>query len=267
MGRHTDVASGAGNGRQPALIIAGVLVLALLAYVVWGLVNGDDDTSGASDEPTSAVTEEPTTDDAAATSDPVGATDDAAATTAAAPTTAEPTEAAGPSEELTACAAEVAVGEELAEVAKVGATNWKSHYTASVDYNAGRISLDEANEIFGETKVNVMEEVADYEQARAAYEEASGACTELAEAPDDGDFADKAADCADRGAALNDLTTTADKVMGDWAEHGAMMASKAEQDINDYMAEWHHDVDTAPENMKPYEEAVAALAEAPACSL
>lgn len=263
MGRHTDVASRASNGRLPALIIAGVLVLALLAYVVWGLVNRDDDTPGASDEPTSAVTEEPTTDDAAATSDAVSATE----TADAAPTTAESTEAATPSEELTACAAEVAAGEELAEVAKVGATNWKLHYTASVDYNAGRISLDKANEIFGETKVNVSEEVADYESARTAYEQASGACTELAEAPDDGEFADEAADCADRGQALNDLTTAADKVMGDWSKHGDMMASKAEQDINAYMAEWHHDVATAPENMKPYEEAVAALEEAPACTL
>lgn len=63
------------------------------------------------------------------------------------------------------------------------------------------------------------------------------------------------------------MATRADAVNNDWAEHGAMMASKAEQDINDYMAEWHHDVAAAPENMDPYDEAVAALEAAPACSV
>ena len=276
MGRHTnDAAAGSGNGRRAAIILVGLLLLALLAFFILPLFNGDDgDGEDPSTPPASTSESAPSTNDAAPTT--TTDSDAASSTSAAAPATEAPTSEAptsedaapaGPPAALTACAGEVAAGEELASVASVGATNWKAHFTASVDYNAGKITLDEANDIFNTTKVNVADEVADYESARAAYDKASGGCAELGAADVDADFSAAAADCTARASALSDLAATADKVNEDWASHGAMMASKADQDINDYMAEWHHDVAAAPENMDPYDDAVAALKDAPACTV
>lgn len=285
MGRHTsEVDAGSGNGRRVAVVIVGLLLLALLAFFILPLFNGDDGggddgDGGAPTTPPASTSQSEQTTDTAPTS--AASTEDATDTSEAAPTSEAPTSEdpttedstsenaapSGPPPELTACAGEVAAGQELASVANVGASNWKSHFTASVDYNAGDITLDEANDIFNTTKANVAQEVEDYEAARAAYDEATGGCTELAAADVDEEFTDAAASCTARAEALSNLAATADKVNADWAAHGAMMASKAEQDINDYMEEWHHDVAAAPENMDPYDDAVAALEAAPPCSV
>lgn len=152
--------------------------------------------------------------------------------------------------------------------AAVSAHNWRLHYEASLDLNADEITIDEANEIWAETKANGAAAVAAFATAEAAYLQVQGGCAGLDDRAGSPTAEQRATieACTVRGEALAGLIEAATAVNTQWDEHVQMMAAKATFDPTEYLHEWHRDVEAAPPVMAAYERAVATFEEAPDCT-
>lgn len=262
MGRHTG--SGAavgGSAAKPALLVLlAVLATVMVGFAVRGLMATADSSTLNAD--TNAVASIDPSDAAATTTNaPEATSSDAAAATSA------PAVAAGPPEELTACGSEVDAGEDFASAAEKSAVNWIQHYDASVELNAGRMTLEEAQEEWAESKAEGPGDMERFDGAQAKYDEVFGSCAELADTDVSPEYADAAQDCQERGEALALVAELSQPMNADWGAHLDFMETKEAADPVAYVADWRDDVADAPNNVDPCEDAVELLEEAPACSV
>lgn len=282
MGRHTgEFEAVEGNSRSSFSVIAMMIILALvlLGFAIRGFSEVDSDEADAgtpSDQTSSAGATEA---DAAASILDMGE-DDAEGTESAtdpeAPTRApeESTEDPSVTEEtsdtsaplaLQECRSEVAAGDDWADATADSATHWKKHYSASVAYNDGDITLKEAEKDFAASKAKGADDVAAVASTKKAYEKAVGACDSKSadDLPDT--FIEVAKACAARADAIGGVVPGGTEVNGDWSAHLEMMKTKDDTDPDTYYKRWKMMVEMAPDDMGPYDKAVKALDEAPTC--
>jgi len=170
-------------------------------------------------------------------------------------------------EALAQCHARVAAGNEWAAVTAVSASNWKQHYTASVQYNAGEIILEQAEAEFAESKAQGDEDMDAVSAADAQYSDLEGACEDLSADDMPERWSQAAQECLDRAASIEDVVATGSEVNDDWSHHLEMMRNKADTDPEVYTERWRAMVEAAPATMEPYEAAASDLKNAPACSV
>ncbi|MGB5953176.1 MAG: hypothetical protein WBG57_11775 [Ornithinimicrobium sp.] len=283
MGRHRDeqaaAASGAAGSGLVVLGVVAVLALVLVGFGVRSLFfSGDavaDDSSSNTSPETEAATGQP--DDAEESVVPdmgegEGGTEDtqvADESDTAQQAKPEEEESAEPTsdepEALQSCRAEVAAGDAYAAATATAAANWKEHYSASVQYNAGEISLATAERQFAESKARGPADLEAISSTSQAYEEARGACEGIEAAEFSDAWAQEAQTCSERSVVLADVAETGSDVNSDWAEHIEMMGNKDQVDPGAYYDRWRSMVKAAPDAMEPYEKAAEALQQAPVC--
>lgn len=281
MGRHTSAETAGPGARVAVLAIVGALVAAALIWFGVSRGLGGEDTASDGEDPVT------NSDDAAASAfaDAMGdahsehteeAEDSAATTEAAAEEATATEEPAAASEEpeeglpeaVASCVTQVAAGEKVAEAAAISADHWKTHYSQTIMINAGEIEPEDATEPWAETKAAGPDDQKRFTAAQESYADAEGGCDGVT-AEDAGDAVDAGdvEDCVTRSEALATVAERGEKVNADWDAHLEQMAVKEDYPADEYYQWWLDVVEKAPDNMDPYEDAVAALEDAPACSL
>lgn len=273
MGRHSDeAAEAAAPGRSGLTVVS---IIAILAVLLIGFAlrdslaaKSDDAGSGAAGQ--SAPTSNDDVD-ATATSDAPYMGEDAAAETSVAiqdatltGSAAEPTDVEEPVT-LQRCREEVAAGDEWATATADSAAHWKQHYMASVQYNAGDITLHEAEAAFAASKVKGATDMKAVSSSKGSYSESQGACASMSADEVPQRFGEAAQACQARAAVIGDVVPVGTEVNNDWGAHLAMMKSKDTTDPQTYYKRWRDMVSMAPSDMTPYEEAADDLVEAPSC--
>ncbi|HKJ11934.1 MAG TPA: hypothetical protein VJ976_06040 [Ornithinimicrobium sp.] len=283
MGRHSsDVGTGARGGAGIAIFsVIAVVALVLVGWGVRSLVVSDD--AGSQNQAASEGSGQSSGNDGngdgdgeqeqpdmggGESSQESSAPDDVddAESGSDARTEQEPQDENAP-EALAQCHARVAAGNAWAAATAASASNWKQHYTASVRYNDGKISLEQAEAEFAESKARGQDDIETVSAAAAEYSDFEGACSEVSVADLPDEWSQTAQRCLDRAEALEGVVATGTEVNGDWSEHLEMMRHKDEIDPDVYYERWRSMVRQAPTAMKPYEAAVADLDEAPTCSV
>lgn len=282
MGRHTggDEAA-AGSARSSLSVIAMMIILALvlLGFAIRGFsaANSDEAVSDTSSRRTASA--ESTDADSTAGIPDMGEdndphTESAADEDAESQAAEDPTEEPAVSDESSdtsepaafqACRSEVAAGDDWTEATADSAAHWKRHYSASVAYNDGDITLQEAEKEFAASKANGAGDIEAVGSAKKSYEKAVGACDSMTVADLPDTLTEDAKDCAARADAMIDVVPTGTKVNEDWSAHLDMMKTKDDADPDEYHKRWRMMVDMAPDNMGPYERALTALDGAPRC--
>lgn len=279
MGRHTgnaDAAAGTSRSSLSVIAMMTILTLVLLGFALRGFNASDSDATVSSRTTQESPTADPG-DEAAATqitpsmgeesdapaSDPAGA--DAAEQTAAEPQAAQESDDTVPVA-LQACQIEVSTGEDWAGATSESASHWKQHYQASVDYNAGDITLKEAEDNFAASKAKGDADVKAVTASQEAYEDAAGACAKMSAEDLPAHVSEVAQACRERAEAIDKAIPLGTEVNGDWSAHLEMMKSKDDTDPAEYDKRWQMMVQMAPDGMEPYEEAAAVLEDAPECT-
>lgn len=273
MGRHTGSGAAAGNSAAKPVILVLVAVIAtvLVGFALRGLMSSADPSASETTDSVHATTNSP---DAASTTTatPQPATENATPTdeetsTGEATSPGEDEATSQPPTELTACVGEVTAGDDFAAAAEQSAAHWIQHYDASVELNAGRMSLEQAQADWDETKAAGPEDMERYQGAQSAYDDVFGSCADLADVEVPADYTEQAQDCAARSDAVALVAQVSQPMNSDWRAHLDFMETKDEADPVQYVEDWREDVVAAPNNVEPYQEAVAQLDQAPACSL
>jgi hypothetical protein len=280
MGRHSsDVGAGGKGGTGIAIFsVIAVVALVLVGFGVRALVVSDP--SSAQDEggssqgseeagsggETNEGQEQPDMDDGGTAEGADEAGSEQAEATEQADTEQE-VEADDAPQALAQCHARVAAGNEWAAATAVSAGHWKQHYSASVRYNAGEISLKQAEKEFAESKAQGANDMAAVSAAQKRYEEHQGACDGLAAEELPQGWSEQAEQCLARADAIDEVVATGTEVNGDWSEHLDMMRHKKNIDPQVYYERWRAMVEAAPTAMDPYEAAAADLQDAPSCSV
>lgn len=275
MGKHSAEGTPAGgSGRLVLLLLLGVVAVALVG-VGLSAVLGDDDT-GTSPQaradaggPGDTAAPTPTAPAGGATStDSPGPSSSSTAVPPAdaAPTTSPPGDAApADSAALLDCAERTRAGDDWAAAVAGAASNWETHYQASIGLNSGELSLPEAEADWDRTREAGPADLEEVDVTSTAFDTTADGCDALAGAERPAGLERQAQDCLARASALDDLRVPAERVLTDWAHHQEMMATKDEVDPEEYIVMWREDVAFAPTRMQPYRDAAAALAQAPAC--
>lgn len=193
MERHTDeptaaAASGSRSGLTIISIVA-ILALVMVGFAVRGLFGAESRSAetGSGDTQSSVSADQASsTDDSSSTAArPDMGGSDSAEVTAEAPETEDAVASSDDAETdadvpqaLQACGTEVSVGEEWAAATQASASHWKKHYSASVQYKAGEITLEQAEADFAESKAEGAADVEAVTAAAKNYEAVKGACSE-----------------------------------------------------------------------------------------
>lgn len=191
-------------------------------------------------------------------------------TTSTPSTTTRPTTATTPDGEgaaqaaLVSCRAEVAAGQGLAAAAAASARDWRMHADAQHQLDAGKISYARAEKLWATSKAPSVTDLKNFAAASAAYAKAKGPCGALTRVATGTSVAPEATACRARGVALADLATAGTRVNSQWAEHVALMRTKAHAGP-DYHEKWMAQVGDSTPVLAAYDKAAAALAKAPAC--
>lgn len=280
MSKHRE--EGGGRGVYLPLGLVGVLAAGGITW--WAVSQGGDDgtpdaaastTSQVSDdeafasamaahdhgEETSQETEpaDGDTDPAGSTEEPAGSTDDAQQTQEPAPE--------GTPQALVRCADSVAAAQGVADAAATSAEHWKTHYTAQLKIDSGEYTFERAGKDWAATKKLGPEDIKRFAAAQKAYDKVAGGCDDLDADTLEGEYADQATACIDRASALSNVVSTGAKVNKDWDDHIEQMKVKADTPADEYYTWWIQVVKDAPKGMKPYEQAVKTLGDAPACEV
>lgn len=277
MGRHSDEsAEGLAPGRSGLTVVSIIAIIAVLLIVfalrdflapdpdnVGSSATGENVSSNNDQSEESAPSDVPDMGEQAAETSMV-LEDGTIAESTTEPTTVEPTNSEEPLA-LIRCRAEVAAGDEWATATASSASNWKQHYKASARYNAGDITLREAEAIFVSSKARGAADTQAVNASTNTYVTKEGACASMSpdELPDD--FVETAQVCRTRAEVIGDVIPVGTEVNNDWAAHLTMMKSKDTTDPAEYYDRWREMVAMAPSDMKPYEAAVDSLDKAPGC--
>ncbi len=280
MSKHRE--EGGGRGTYLPLALVGVLAAGGITW--WAVSQGGDD--GTNDAAAGTTTTQMSDDEAFASAmaahdhseetsekpEPTSTDDGETDTAGTEEESAAPAEASeepvdeGVPEALAACTDEVDAAQTVADAAAVSAEHWKVHYTAQLKIDSGEYTFEEAGKDWANKKYG-PEDVKRFNSAEKAYDKVAGACADLDVDALDQDYADAATDCVDRSALLADLVRTGAVVNQDWSDHVDQMAVKSETPVDEYYAWWIAEVKEAPKMMKPYEQAVKAFKDAPACEV
>lgn len=164
------------------------------------------------------------------------------------------------------CAAEVADVEEAVEAARRGVDRWSAHVQARTDMITGLISEKRMEAIYDRTR---RQGPADHQRFSAAVSriEHQGACKKLKGRPA-GSTGTSSRDCLARWKTAEAALAAAKSTMDEWLSHlhhmdqyadGGMRTGKA---LKLWIQAWRK----APEGISAYQDRVADLAAAPACS-
>lgn len=230
-GKRRSATKHVGSGGAVAMVVA-VLMTLLAGWAAYGMVSGDDNSTVPGPGGQSAT--------------PPG--------TGASGRTA-----------LAACAAGVSKAEGVVSAASRGVSHWNTHVQARTDLVEGRISEERMRALWKATR---LAGPADQERFQAALRQHDGSaqCSGLRHLPDGLQRA--AGDCVARSKAADQAMAAAQAAMGDWRSHLDNMAAFANGEMTPAEAQ-HHWVQAwreAPSNISAYQEARAALAEAPRCT-
>lgn len=218
-----------------------------VAIAVWG-----DDTAPVESE-TSLQVAAPS-----ATSGPTGP----GAHTRAATATAAPAPAS-------ACRDATEAAEEVVDAARTGIDHWAKHVQARTDLIAGRITEDEMRAIWKATRLAGPEDVAELDQAVAAFEPQAGLCAQVEPSSVPAELSDAMARCLERSEAAATAIASGRSAVADWAAHLENMARFAAGDFDAAHAQhlWEAAWAKAPINIDAFREADQALQSAPVCEL
>jgi hypothetical protein len=168
---------------------------------------------------------------------------------------------------LRECARSVRQGEVAFDAAQAAYTNWSGHVQAQLDYDAGRVTLDEARQAWADTKETASTDIADFEAAHAVYRSGEDACAELLDTDVPAGFAQVAARCLVRAAGVTRAVDAADGVVRDWSDHVAMMAERDQMDPAKYGQMWFEMVAVAPKNLDAFDSMSSTMGELPSCDV
>jgi len=163
-----------------------------------------------------------------------------------------------------ACAAEIAVAEEVVAAAEEGVENWSAHVQARTDMIEGSITETEMNSVWERTQDAGPLDQQRFSAVRQTYD-GQPSCDQLQNASDvptkDGD------DCLARASAANNAVIAADEAMIDWNTHLDHMAAYADGGMTSGRAQrlWVSAWREAPANISAFEDARASLREVSPC--
>jgi hypothetical protein len=226
--------------------VAAVLAVVLVAALVWRPGSDDADSDTAAPAASSAS---PT---------PSASSESPSST----PSSGE-TGQVRQSKPLRACAASITEEERAVDAASQGVTNWRDHVQARTDMLDGRIPVAKMDAVWARTRAAGPADQERFKKALPASDQT--ACGGLEDASgSDQKVADR---CVQRSRAATRALESAEAAMQDWEDHLANMAMFADKEMSATMAQekWVQSWRNAPKNISAYNEARAALAEAPAC--
>lgn len=162
------------------------------------------------------------------------------------------------------CRTAVALGDAAVEAATVSLANWRTHYGAQIAFDRGEIDSAEAKRRWVESKAPATDDLAAYEDARAAFA-AHGGCDD----PDIGtlstDVQAEASACQARARAVADVLVAAERSTQDWRDHLDMMRRRDEFPVEEYLSIWKDAVASAPGPMDAFLDAAGRLTQATPC--
>src|SRR5215210_6168595 len=123
-----------------------------------------------------------------------------ASTTSASPASrsGQPDESPGAAA-LRACRAKVEAADKVVTTARTGMKDWSDHIQAQTDANAGKVTMEEMDDIFDRTRKAGEEDEKQYRAALKGYEDQDGSCREVSGAS--AEVTERLARCAERGQA------------------------------------------------------------------
>ena len=243
--------------RSRALI--GLIVVALLAGGVVGALHfwtnsltaiGPTTSPAAVSTPSAAVPSTPTT----ATPTP---SESAPPTATATPASAEAVRA------MEACQKRVRAADEILDEARTGIAHWEAHVEAERDAATDKISVDDRQRIFKETRLKGPADQKRYADAQRAYERTRDAFCGKARGAD-AKVAATLSKCRERAVAQGPLMRAADAAMDDWKSHLADMQRSREIHVQNAQSVWIAAYRAAPKNINAYEKALRNF-DAPRC--
>lgn len=273
MSKHRPEDSAGWKTFLPLALVGVVAAGGITWYAVAQGSGGDGGSTDAAATTTSQMSEDEAFASAMAGHDHSEETSDPPEETTASTEQAEVTEteseepvAEGVPEGLAACADSISTGETVAEAAAISAGHWKVHYQAQQKIDSGEYTFEQAGKDWANKKYG-PEDVKRFNTANKAYDKVSDACADLDVDALNEEYADAATACVDRSSLLADVVKTGAVVNQDWSDHVDQMAVKSETPPDEYYEWWVEEVEEAPKLMKPYDQAVKAFKDAPACDV
>ncbi|MEO7060080.1 MAG: hypothetical protein ABI083_10190 [Lapillicoccus sp.] len=264
MGRHSEEQPRSGARIAAlgllALLVVGVGVGAWSGAVgldrVLAWVPGRSSTGGSS---AVSATTTPRTSRAGTSSAPTGS---GSPTSASATTTSAAVSAA-----LIACVRKQAAAASVVSAATTGAADWNEHVMGQTDLEAGSRSLAAVmSDMWGPSRAAGPMDVAAFTAAKASYD-ALPLCTAGAAIAGSPTSA-RLARCVAQQGSLDTYLSAATAVMTDWDGHLQAMARHAAGQVSSAAAQedWLRRWKAAPDHLRPYAAAAAALTSAPVCA-
>ena len=165
---------------------------------------------------------------------------------------------------LDGCRRAVASSALAVQAARASLANWETHYGAQIAFDRGEIDSQEATRRWAESKAPATENLAAYEDAKAAFTSDDG-CTQLDTAALTADERAEADACR---AQMEQATTTlnaAERSTQGWRDHLGMMRRRDEFPVEKYLQIWYDTVAAAPGPMQAFKDAANTFARADDC--
>jgi hypothetical protein len=163
---------------------------------------------------------------------------------------------------LRTCRAKVEAADEVMATARTGMKNWSDHIQAQTDMNAGKITMEEMDDIFDRTRKAGEDDEKQYRAALKGYEDQDGSCSEVSGAS--AEVTERLARCAERGRAQEPVLAAANDGMDDWTRHLGEMRRSDQGMIHNPQAKWLATWRAAPKHINAYREAADKFS-APDC--
>lgn len=254
-----------GSSARSRALIAGAATLGLLAVggTGWAMTQGSGKATTTANTSTSTS---PSTSTAPGSSDtsPSDATSPPSTSTSPSATGSTATSPAVPAA-FAACKSEVTTGDALAKVSGTMAAHWRDHTSAQFRVDKGEISASQAQAVWARTKAAGPSDISKFEAASTAYDKNKGACAGMGQVPPK--FADAASKCKQHASANAKVANSIGPIAAAWDGHQGDMKSKSDTPVGPYMQKWRGQVSTAPQAVKKYDSAAAALRNSPGCSV
>ena len=164
---------------------------------------------------------------------------------------------------MEACQKRVRAADKVLDEARTGIAHWEAHVGAERVTRAGKISVDDRQRIFKETRLKGPADQKRYADAQRDYERVRDAYCGKAEGAD-ATVAATLSTCRERADAQAPLMRAADAAMGDWKSHLAAMQRSREIHVDNAEAIWLAAYRAAPKNINAYEKALRKF-DAPTC--
>jgi len=185
---------------------------------------------------------------------------DATPSTQSTPSTAP--QDSGAAAALNGCRTKVQAGDDVMAAAEVGMGHWSEHIQAQTDANAGKITVEEMEEIFSRTMEAGDEDEQRYTEAVKTHDGQDGSCQAVADAS--AEVTAQLVRCAERGRAHQPVLDAAADGMADWTKHLGEMRRSMKGKIHNPQKTWLRTWRAAPPHINAYEKAAKQFS-APDC--